>query len=82
MTVPALRDGGIYRFGITMRTPFAGQRVVISGAAGGYDVRTLEEWATLAPARIRVDSLGRVLFHGRFTGYQVDMLLDTGATAE
>jgi len=73
-----LRDGGIYRFSISMRTPFAGQRVVARANGDGFDLFTLEEWGTLAPARIHVDAHDRILFHGRTTGYRADLLLDSG----
>lgn len=77
-----LRDGGIYRFSITMRTPFAGQRVVARVGGDGADFFTLEEWGTLRESRIRLDAQGRVLYNGRTTGYREDVLLDTGETAE
>ena len=73
-----LRDGGIYRFSILMRTPFAGQRVIARANEDGFELFTLEEWGTLSPSRIRVDAHDRVLFHGRTTGYRSDHLLDTG----
>jgi hypothetical protein len=77
-----LRDGGIYRFSILMRTPFAGQRVIARAKGGGFDLFTLEEWGTLAPARMRVDAQDRILFHGRTTGYDADHLLDTGEAVD
>jgi hypothetical protein len=77
-----LRDGGVYQFSISMRTPFAGQRVIARANGDGFDLFTLEEWGALAPSRIRVDAHDRVLFHGRTTGYKSDLLLDSGETVD
>ena len=80
--MPTLRDRGIYRFSIMMRTPFAGRQVIARLDGSGFELFTLEEWGTLAPARIRVDTQGRVLFNGRPTGYRADVLVDSGETAD
>jgi hypothetical protein len=77
-----LRDRGIYRFSITMRSPFAGQQVIARADADGFNLFTVEEWGTLASSRIRVDGHGRVLFNGRTTGYREDVLVDSGETAD
>jgi hypothetical protein len=77
-----LRDRGIYRFSILMRTPFAGQQVIVRAHGDGFELFTVEEWGTLAPARIRVDAHERVLFNGRTTGYRADVLLDSGETSD
>jgi hypothetical protein len=76
--MPILRDRGIYQFSILMRTPFAGLLVIARAEGDGFDLFTAEEWGTLAPSRIRVDVAGRVLFHGRTTGYRSDVLIDSG----
>lgn len=65
-----------------MRTPFAGQQVIARADGDGFALFTVEEWGTLAPSRIRVDSTDRILFHGRPTGYRADVLVDSGETIE
>ena len=77
-----LRDRGVYHFSIMMRTPFAGQTVIARSSTGGFDLFALEEWSTLADPRIRVDPNGRILYHGRPTGYWSDILLDSGDTVD
>jgi hypothetical protein len=80
--MPFLRQHGVYRFSITMRTPFAGEAVIARARGDGFDLFTIDEWATMAPARIRVDAHGRVIFHGRPTGYRSDVLVDSGETID
>jgi len=77
-----LRDRGVYRFSIMMRTPFAGQTVIARSRPGGFDLFTVDEWSTLADPRIRVDPNGRILYHGRSTGYRSDILVDCGETVD
>jgi hypothetical protein len=77
-----LRDGGVYQFSVTMRTPLAGHYVIARAAIDGYELFTVEEWGAMAPPRIRVDADGRVLYHGRTTGYRADILADTGQTVD
>ncbi|MFN0070704.1 MAG: hypothetical protein ACKVVP_04340, partial [Chloroflexota bacterium] len=77
-----LRDHGVYRFSISMRTPFAGQRVIARSAGSGFDLFILEEWGALMPARLRVNAEGRLLYHGRPTGYREDVLVDSGETVD
>ena len=80
--MPLLREHGVYRFSIMMRTPFAGQAVIARARGDGFDLFTIEEWGTMAPARIRVDAQGRVIFNGRPTGYRSDVLVDSGETVD
>ena len=61
-----------------MRTPLAGQYVVAKRAGPGWDLYTLEEWGAFNPPRIHLDKDGRILFNGRTTGYDSNILLDTG----
>lgn len=65
-----------------MRTPFAGDLVVAAQSGPGFDLYTLDEWGTMSPPRMRLDAQGRLLYHGRTTGYGLDILLDTGETLE
>ncbi|HEX3245377.1 MAG TPA: hypothetical protein VHX16_08230 [Chloroflexota bacterium] len=50
--MPFLRQHGVYRFSITMRTPFAGEAVIARARGDGFDLFTIDEWATMAHLRV------------------------------
>lgn len=77
-----LRDKGVYRFDDGIVSLYVGALFVAEPTLHGYALYSVDEWRQpLGDPHLVVDGAGRLLRDGRRTGYTVEVLVDTGATA-